>query len=161
MNIDRLLLAEKMLREVHTKTWKVTSKAMLQAKDSDKDFGKKGVFCLDTWVNEPTLVPGAGKDCGFSACAVGHMCLDSRFNEQGLVMDLNWGREGGPEYVLEDGGSYNPHSWDAVQMFFDISHEQAIYLFHRDQYRDELIIRAKDVADRILELVNRYNQYAH
>lgn len=155
MDVDRMILAEKMLREVQAGTWKVTSPAMLKAKDPDKNFNLKGRFNLDSWVDE------ASKDCGFSACAVGHMCLDKRFNDQGLIMDLDWGMEGGPEYVLENGCDDNPHSWDAVQMFFDISHEQAIYLFHRDQYRDDLIVRAKDVADRILELVNRYNQYAH
>lgn len=149
MNVERLLLAEKLLREVHLGTWKVTSKSALEANEPFKDFTGKSWFRLESWVDEAT------NDCGFSACAVGHMCLDQRFNDQGLVMDLDWGLEGAPEYVLR-GCDENPHSWDAVQMFFDISEDQAKHLFNRHCYVNAP--SAKRVADRIHNLVRKHQK---
>lgn len=61
-------------------------------------------------------------ECGFTACAIGHACLDKRFNDLGLV------NQGGvPHY----GGAY---SWGALEEFFGIPEVDLWFLFAEDEY---------------------------
>ncbi|QYW06529.1 hypothetical protein uan_117 [Pseudomonas phage UAntarctica] len=154
MNVERLQLAEKMLREVHARQWKVTNKGALSLSMDDLHFDKKAQFDLNSWLEESPR-----RDCGFSACAVGHMMLDSRFNELGLHFDPDWGMVGGPAYILNpEEGADNPHSWEAVEMFFDISLSIAMHLFKKESYCD-FVPRAGDVADRILKVIEDYKDF--
>lgn len=61
--------------------------------------------------------------CGTAACAIGHACLDPEFNKQGLSI---W--EGRPAV------SPNEFSWSAVTKFFDLTTDQAGYLFDESCY---------------------------
>ena len=148
MNIDRLKLASALLREVAAKTWKVTTER--DNPDSD-DVDLKGVaqFNLSHWLDE-----SSGPHCGFSACAVGHMCLDKRFNDLGLVMDFDWGAEGSPALLVGEVPIENcDHGWGAVTNFFEIGSETARELFNDDYY--EGVPGPTDVANRIDQLIAR------
>ena len=75
-------------------------------------------FDLEQWVAPHS----DGASCGYSACAVGHACMDPRFRELGL----NWGGNG-PYY---DGIT----SWGAVCHLFDIGRPTARFLFSDVSY---------------------------
>lgn len=148
MNIERLKLASAMLREVADKTWKVTTDRDNPHSD---DVDLKGVaqFDLSHWIDE-----SAGGHCGFSACAVGHMCLDKRFNDLDLVMDFDWGTEGSPALLLDEVEEGDcPHGWNAVMNFFGISSETAHELFNNGDYKGTP--GPLDVAKRIDQLIAR------
>lgn len=77
-------------------------------------------------------------NCGTSACAVGHACLNPVFNEQGLK-GTAWGAPRFNGYT----------SWDAVHRFFCLSTEDARHLFSDDRYPKGGGTTANQVADRI------------
>ena len=151
MNIERLQLAVTMLREVEAGAWKVTNKSALKKEDDVLNFSHKGEFSLSHWLDEPAQF----RHCGFSACAVGHMCLDGRFNKLGLVMDWDWGTEGAPMVKRKIG--YEPHSWDAVQDFFDIGKEEAHRLFSPEAY--EAHPTAGVVAGAIERMIREHQEF--
>jgi len=79
-------------------------------------------------------------NCGTTACAVGHACLNPVFQKQGLRFGL---RHGNPIYDEYD-------SWYAVERFFGLSERQATYLFYDEEYPDQgKDTTAAEVADRI------------
>jgi hypothetical protein len=62
-------------------------------------------------------------DCRTLACAVGWACAYPKFNEQGLVWDMNC-----PLYVPL-GRTHCWSAWDAVSQFFGLSKDKASDLF--------------------------------
>lgn len=114
MNIERLRLMSQMLGEVVAGTWKPTSKVqpVLRSMPVEGNVG----FEMRSWFG---LTPDY---CGYSACAVGHACLDERFNQLGLVFD------DGPTYVGPNGEEYAP-DWEGVCEFFGIDLPTAERLF--------------------------------
>ena len=134
MNRERLELMVTLLKEVEAGTWEPTGTtlghlplARLLPHGAD--------FDLNVWITE------IDSDCGFIACAIGHACMDARFNEQGLC--LFW-REGvkTPIYNAEH------EEWYAVHEFFDLNPETAWPLFDpnrypADQRRDPAAVRQR------------------
>lgn len=142
MNIEKLELAVKMLREVEAGTWSVTCE-VLGGVEMETDIEGKGEFSLDSWVKP-------GKHCGFSACAVGHMMLDKRFNDMGLAPAVFGSC---PVMVLDgDREADNPAGWTAVTAFFEIRRVIAEYFFSEDKYEGNAT--PAQVADRIEQFLN-------
>lgn len=111
-------------------------------------------FNLQTWFGFAADPHGRVSHCGYAACAVGHMCLDSRFIEQGLQMDSALC----PIWVLteptkEDRWPDNPTAWDAVTSFFEISVGQACRLFDPNQYEHPRPT-PEQVVERIVALLD-------
>jgi hypothetical protein len=77
-------------------------------------------------------------NCGTSACAVGHACMDPFFQDQGLQMSVN----GAPRFGGES-------SWAAVRLFFDLDAMSAEYLFSYEAYENGGSATAEEVSDRI------------
>lgn len=120
MNIERLRLMSQMLGEVEAGTWKPTTTKLPSLRSMPID-GNLG-FELRSWFG---LTPDY---CGYSACAVGHACLDDRFNQLGLVFG-----DSGPEYVGPDGEEFAP-DWEGVTEFFGIDIQTAEYVFSDSSY---------------------------
>lgn len=90
-------------------------------------------------------------NCGTAACAVGHACLDPVFIAQGLTWDSHYDD---PRYGDES-------SWYAVETFFDLTGDEATYLFYSDEYPDSgLHTTAPQVADRIESFLNEAKETA-
>jgi len=130
----------------------------------DKVDEQRKPFNLSVWVRSPTELTGldledtaaasgltreevTSHECGTVACAVGHACLDSWFNEQGLILDL----DGQPKFE-------NNQSWDAVAAFFEVGIELAIFLFDHGNYEEETETTAAEVAYRIRALIESETQ---
>lgn len=142
MNRERLALMAKLLFEVATNTWKGGPQVAVWNKEFDFKKDRKVKFNLDDWIthryrNKP-------RDCGTVACAVGHACLDPRFNAMGLTINIDDKR---PLF----GGLSN---WPAVQKFFDIEEETAEMLFQEYSYegRD---VNPSQVLERIVMLLEK------
>ncbi len=161
MNLQRLELAIVMLREVASGTWKPA------ASDHEHPHGwcdkiKEGApvfFDLSHWMAANAGLPSAArfsKECGFSACAVGHMMIDPRFNAEGLVEKYDVPHH----HVFRNGVSHRwDNGWDAVESFFDIGGELSHHLFDPSKYdREDRAkgITASMVADRVQEAIDRY-----
>lgn len=166
MNLHRLELAIVMLREVASDTWKP---APLEHEEPHgwADFIRNGSdkpdFDLSNWLTANAALPSLRRkrDCGFSACAVGHMMIDPRFNAEGLVEKYDV-----PHFqVFRNGVSHRwDNGWDAVQSFFDIGMEVSQHLFLPLRYsREDRAngITAAMVADRIQETIDRYRAEGH
>lgn len=121
MNRERVELMAKMLTEVLFNSWKGGPAVREWAKRYEVKPRKTGNgigFDLDHWV-------GADRSCGYSACAVGHACLDPRFIEQGLSIDVN---SRTPLFNRYD-------NWDAIREFFGFkSRRTATILFAPSSY---------------------------
>lgn len=101
------------------------------------------------------LEKSSGKDlpedfCGTSACAVGHACLDPRFNALGLTLYWPELRRSMampvPDFI---DGPFGYRDWAAVKAFFDLSEHQAHYLFLDDRYEAGVRTTAKMVQERV------------
>lgn len=94
------------------------------------------------------------KSCGFTACAVGHACYDSRFNEIGLVLS-----DDGDAPMLKGSATTDSWgdltSWAAVRKFFGIKSFIADWLFQAESYPYNLQNSPAAVRDRCLELVEK------
>jgi hypothetical protein len=62
--------------------------------------------------------------CGTIACAVGHAGLNPWFRSQGFKTNI---REANIEYKMDV-------SWDAIENFFEVSKNEALYLFASQSY---------------------------
>lgn len=117
MNRQRLELAIQVLKEVAAGTWKPVNRMY--------DEQEAVQFNLNTWFgfnDQP--------ECGYAACAIGHMCLDHRFVARGLALANDWR----PVLLLTkpseaDPDPDNPDGWDAVDLFFELTRPQSLYLF--------------------------------
>jgi hypothetical protein len=79
--------------------------------------------------------------CGTTACAVGHACLNPVFKEQGLNLRID---ENGVTPAFE-----GALGWFAVEKFFGLNEERANHFFHRWEYPNLGKTTAAEVADRI------------
>lgn len=136
MNRERMQLMHDMLCEVEAGTWRPA------APEGTNVTTMVPRFNLGIWA-------GFIEGCGFAACAVGHACLDPRFNAQGLVLS-------GKEHWMSGLPTYKGNqSWWAVQDFFDIQPTLAHELFDPFFYDDveDGAITAAHVADRIAAML--------
>lgn len=94
------------------------------------------------------------KPCGFAACAVGHACYDSRFNDIGLTLS-----DEGDAPMLKDSATDdswgNLTSWTAVRKFFGIKNCVAEWLFQAESYEFDKQKSPAAVRDRCLELAEK------
>ena len=149
MNIERLKLMVKMLSEVEAGTWKLPRKTVIDGIDpiSKHDApDHTNQFDLAFWTYATKEV-----SCGFTACAVGHACLDSRFNKLGFEL----GSSDEPRFL-------NRSSWDAVNQFFEISSSTSTILFTESHYSDHLkgnalVVQVRRRIEKLLELGNEQN----
>ncbi|MCY1358659.1 hypothetical protein D9M69_452010 [compost metagenome] len=81
--------------------------------------------------------------CGTVACAVGWATQDPWFRREGLRS------EAGYFYPIFEGEA----DWDAVELFFELSSEEAEHLFSADRYPVDERINPLAVAARIREFV--------
>lgn len=144
MNIERLKLMVKMLSEVEAGTWKLPKQSVIDGIDAISKYNAeqyKNQFDLAFWTYASKEI-----SCGFTACAVGHACMDRRFNKLGLAL----GRSDEPNY---NGSS----SWDAVNEFFEISGSTSTILFIETRYSEHLkgnalVVQVRRRIEKLLEL---------
>lgn len=124
MNTERMQLMLTMLKEVQAGTWKPSVQA---EPDGTNVYHTKVAFNLNVWA-------GTTQGCGFAACAVGHACLDKRFNDLGLHIQFTGASSGFPRY---DGVGHTntDDSWHHVAEFFKLFTSEAVHLFNPVSYR--------------------------
>lgn len=89
------------------------------------------------------------KECGYVACAIGHAMIDPWFTRRGF-------KKGKRSRTVFNKDHATPHykgkyGWDAVENFFDLSFEEAIFLF--TNYYSQERVTPKQVAKRIRKFV--------
>lgn len=144
MNVKRLQLLVTMLNEVLAGSWKP---AKIKLDLSDKIFEPKDQqFDLHRWF-EPT----PKVDCGFTACAMGHAGLDSRFRKMGLKLNRD---TSGFDMFYND-----LEGFDAVNAFFNFDDDDqiAFILFLASSYPqhlkgDALIIQVIRRIEKLIEM---------
>lgn len=126
MHRDRLQLMCTLLAEVEAGTWEPTG-TRPDGGPLPHRWRPEHLFDLNEWI---VLVR---PDCGFSACAIGHACLDARFNAEGLFMRFGYSALHGMAPAYQHDGE-QLRSWDVVVAFFDLTQWQAYHLFDYDKY---------------------------
>lgn len=149
MNKHRLNLMITMLEEVKAGTWKMTAKTK-----AIKEFDgiKEKVFDLGNWIE----VDGWSDDthCGFTACAVGHAMVDSRFRKLGLkVMNEQSQVSNKPSFK-------DFENWEAVQEFFKINRVCATMIFEEDKY-PRYLRQAENSKHLITQIIRRIQYLMH
>jgi hypothetical protein len=76
-------------------------------------------------------------DCGYCACAIGHIALDPAHQKRGFILD-----DEVPRYR-----SFT--RWKAVSAYFSITEQQAFFLFDVEQYNFRYKTTVHDVIDRM------------
>lgn len=139
MHRERLELMVTLLKEVEAGTWEPSGTTLgHQSLPLPPRPGHR--FDMIDWVDD------VRPDCGFAACAVGHACLDERFNQQGLFLYFNGPGQSHHPYYQHQGHAHL--SWAAVGRFFDLTPTQEDYLFDGDKYaydkkRDPAAVRQR------------------
>lgn len=144
MNIKHLKLMVKMLSEVEAGTWKLPKQSVIAGIDPISKYDAPdhtNQFDLAFWTYATKEI-----SCGFTACAIGHACLDSRFNKLGLSL----GSSDEPRYS----GMF---SWQAVNEFFEITNNTSTILFVETRYSDHLkgnalVVQVRRRIEKLLEL---------
>lgn len=156
MNVKRLQMMVNMLREVAARQWKATaspelffSSDLFPERLLDVPVGSHK-FDLTRWFESK----GNPLDmtCGYSACAVGHACVDKRFTDMGLKLVGRRPAYRDPEGDPNDDDSLHSN-WTAVEKFFDLTNYQAEFLFHNDSYQTGNKTGPTLVANRIEQLI--------
>ena len=143
MNIQHLEMMRVMMERVAAGSWEPVSGYL---GNLIQNVPREVQFDLSDWIDPAS-------SCGFSACAVGHACLDEEFRKLGW----EWSFWDTPRYK-------NAGGWFAVRKFFDIGSYTDELLFQNIYYQYELIdgnfvkqeyhtVKPKEVADRISELM--------
>lgn len=106
-------------------------------------------FNLDCCRSEDTSKKSIGEElqCGTVCCAVGWACSYKPFNKAGLYYS-----EGSPNYKCEV-TSTNLTGWRAVEAFFGINNDTAVYLFSDYYYSTRDNTTPHQVVDRIKALL--------
>lgn len=128
MNAERLDLMATMLDEVAAGTWTPSASPVMAEKDTPV------VFHLDDWIE---VVDSDTPACGYSACAIGHVMLDSRF---GI---------GGTDQPIYEGAAH----WKAVMEYFDLTEWGTHFLFYSAKYPNKGKTTAAEVAARIRRFI--------
>jgi len=126
MHRQRLELMCTLLAEVEAGTWEPTG-TKIDGSPLPYRWRPEHLFDLNEWI---VLVR---PDCGFSACAIGHACLDARFNAEGLFMHFGYSELHGMSPLYRHDGELRM-SWVAVARFFDLRHHEADHLFDWQKY---------------------------
>lgn len=103
-------------------------------------------FNMNVWYREDP-------SCGTAACAFGSACLYEPFQEEGLhLAQFDW-QEGVYDPAYEGSVCYS-----AATLFFDLSFQEAQYLFDPQEYPglDPAHITPQMVAERVQELIDSY-----
>lgn len=140
MNRKRLALMGQMLVEVISGKWKGGPQVAEWNKEHSFKPNKQVLFDIGDWVSSNSF--GPANACGTTACAVGHACLDQRFNEMGLHIEIG---EAKPIFK-------NKENWDAVEKFFGIENETAEMLF-MDYHYDTTDVTPAQVLERVVLLL--------
>jgi hypothetical protein len=139
MNRERLELMCTLLAEVEQGTWEPSGLFDIAGQVLPLTERPGHRFDMVEWLDP------VRPDCGFAACAIGHACLDTRFNAQGLFIGSD-GAGQSPAPFFEDKGRLH-RSWAAVGRFFDLTPVQEDYLFDGDKYpydkRDPAAVRQR------------------
>lgn len=130
-DIERLKLLHTLLGEIRDTPRPDTHFNLGTWYDSTVDF-------LIDYVDGGGELGGIDHSCGTVACAIGHACLDPRFNALGLKMCLY----GYPETEGATG-------WVAVDEFFGLQGSEAHHLFDPDFYPNEINTTLAEVIDRL------------
>lgn len=128
MNAVRLDLMATMLDEVSAGTWAPSANPVMV------EMRTPVVFDLNNWVD---IVDSESPACGYSACAIGHAMLDSRFEIGGI---------GQPIYEA------TAH-WPAVMEYFELSEHASHFLFDGAKYPSKGATSAAEVAARIRRFI--------
>jgi hypothetical protein len=105
-------------------------------------------FDMSEWVRlkGASVIEGAVPEpkCGTSACALGWACSIPEFNDVGLKLDRVVGAicDAVPTYEHARG-------YDAAEKFFELTHQQARYIFRGDTNK----ATPKDVCNHIYNLI--------
>jgi len=126
MHRERLQLMCTLLAEVEAGTWEPTGTKM-DGSPLPHRWRPDHLFDLNEWI---VLVR---PDCGFSACAIGHACLDARFNAEGLFAQFGFSELHSMPPAYQDGDELRL-VWGAVMAFFGLSGTQAYHLFDFEKY---------------------------
>lgn len=126
VHLSRLDTLTHLLNEVATGTWRATQ-AMGAALGQAADFvlnaqspdGGQG------WIGKAT--PGSGN--AYSLCAIGHACLDARFED--LILTRK-----GPVYHSGESLKAPAYGWSAVEAYFGMDQATAKRLFHPASYEE-------------------------
>ena len=125
MNRERLQLMVTLLKEVEAGTWEPSGTTLgHQPLPLPNRPGHR--FDMIDWFDNVRT------DCGFAACAVGHACLDERFNREGLLLKFNGPGQSHHPMYSHKGNTYL--SWVAVSLFFDLRMMETDHLFDGDKY---------------------------
>jgi hypothetical protein len=109
---------------------------------------KRKQFDMCFWVSARNTTP---TDCGSAGCALGHACTIPSLRRAGLKLDDT-------VPCFRPHGFYYPvYGYDAGKKVFDLSFEEAHYLFNPDSYdtNDPQKITPITVARRIEQFVKR------
>lgn len=132
MRSDRLLTLAKRLDKVPVKQFDMSYWGM----EWDPEAGET----VDFAPADPT------KECGFAGCAVGWACSIPEFIDAGFRLF-----QGTPTY--NPGGFVVWQHFDAPVHFFDITEDQAHYLFGMSYYTGKQFKGPRYVASRLREFV--------
>lgn len=98
-----------------------------------------------------------GSSCGTSACAFGHCVVDPHFVKQGIQLTTETHNEEG-QYSIE----YKGHTgYDAAEMVFDVTNEEAHFMFNPMVYTALYNIQdvpKQLVVDHIQFVIDSYTQ---
>jgi hypothetical protein len=76
-------------------------------------------------------------DCGYCACAIGHIALDLAHQKRGFILGVDY-----PRYMCFT-------RWKAVSTYFSITEQQAFFLFDAEQYSFGYKTTIHDVIERM------------
>lgn len=145
MNKARMQQLVDMLDEIEAGTWRPSGPLA----DTLAQLNMIPHFDMKDW-GEPD---DDAMDCGFSACAVGHMLLDERFQSQGF-RDVD---QDHPDAALQCGLSprfEGKSGYTAPAAFFGISRTNAELLFDPDCYLSVAPTPAA-IRDRVLAMMHK------
>lgn len=146
MHRERLELMCTLLAEIEAGTWEPTGTKM-DGSPLPHRWRPEHLFDLEEWL---VLVR---PDCGFSACAIGHACLDARFNAEGLFAQFGASELHAMPPAFQYDGELQL-AWLAVVRFFDLTQGQAYYLFDQDKYPANQYTNPAAVRQRIEALLD-------
>jgi hypothetical protein len=89
-------------------------------------------------------------ECGLVACLGGHASLDPVFNAQGLTVEFS---ERNQDYTMcVDGDDCGDDPFRVLQRFFEVSSDEAAYLFLPGSY--DTIFNQQPTNDELVEHIN-------
>lgn len=126
----------------------------------DKIFPKRLEFHMNSWFEGKLEKNKSIKDCGTAACALGSAACYTPFNKSGLTIIRHRDYEGKLTDSFEP--KYKTHTGvSAGVRFFDISYDEANFLFMPEEYEngeeDQKLISPNRVANRVQVIIDNYS----